>query len=538
VLDYNAVHRLPTWLRRLEFDAIVLHTTLLGMRWSPVFEQWKERLGWLEEVDALKIALPQDEYWHAETLDSWLDELGVKVVGTVLGSEHRHELYPRLSRRAAFYDVLTGYIDEDSATRMRSRLVASTERPYDVVYRARKLPYWLGSHGQLKHRVGEAAAELAPALELSVDISTRLQETVLGDAWLDFLGSGRATVGAESGSSTLDRGGELQARVEALVAREPDLTFAKVDARLPPGWDDYRFFAVSPRHLEAVVTKTAQILVEGSYSGVLEPSRHYIPIKRDLSDLGEALERLNDRAFLARLTDQAYADIYESGRFNSRQLTALLGGILREHGRPRRKRRLSLLPVAQVLSNGEAAFERTVVEPAVNVVSSGGSGLREVLAGLRLATVDPGARRLLVDYLRSTETREHVSPREALANLLYLGSAHRAKAGHESYDVSVSLDESSRKLLLRSHGPRSTSSDGTSVSATQLADLLEEKGWEFLWDHSEVGIEISYPLALRRSIRLVLPPSPARLPILDWLARSKPEHVVAALEPLLHDRRP
>ena len=40
---------------------------------------------------------------------------------------------------------------------------------------------------------------------------------------------------------------------------------------MPSGWDSYAFFAISPRHLEAVITKTAQVLVEGRYSGVLEP---------------------------------------------------------------------------------------------------------------------------------------------------------------------------------------------------------------------------------------------------------------------------
>src|SRR2546423_1460031 len=64
VLDYSAVHGLPSWLRRLRFDAVALHTTLLGMRWSPWFEQWRRRLDWLSELDALKIAFPQDEYWH------------------------------------------------------------------------------------------------------------------------------------------------------------------------------------------------------------------------------------------------------------------------------------------------------------------------------------------------------------------------------------------------------------------------------------------------------------------------------------------
>src|SRR5215211_3789604 len=204
VLSYNAVHGLPSWLRRLDFDAVVLHTTFLSLRWSPWFDRWRRLSEWLADLDSVKIAFPQDEYWHADTLDSWLDDLGASVVCTVLDDTHRDELYPRLARRAAFYDVLTGYVDDEAAERILPRLVPPAERPYDVVYRARRLPYWLGSHGQLKHRIGEAVAGRAAGHGLTCDISTRAQETLFGDAWLDFMGSGRSTVGAESGSSTLD----------------------------------------------------------------------------------------------------------------------------------------------------------------------------------------------------------------------------------------------------------------------------------------------------------------------------------------------
>src|SRR5919108_1162749 len=190
VLTYNAVYGLPSWLRRLEFDAVVLHTTFLGMRWSPWFEPWRRRSDWLAELDCLKVAFPQDEYWHAETLDSWLDDLDVSVVCTVLDETHRAELYPRLARRASFYEVLTGYIDETTAERIRPRLLPLAERSYDVVYRARRLPSWLGSHGQLKHRIGEAVEERASRHGLACDISPRLHETVFGERRADFLAGG------------------------------------------------------------------------------------------------------------------------------------------------------------------------------------------------------------------------------------------------------------------------------------------------------------------------------------------------------------
>ena len=51
--------------------------------------------------------------------------------------------------------------DTSTRTRQTGLLAGSsrpTERAHDLVYRAARLPYWFGSHGQLKHRIGDAAS--------------------------------------------------------------------------------------------------------------------------------------------------------------------------------------------------------------------------------------------------------------------------------------------------------------------------------------------------------------------------------------------
>jgi hypothetical protein len=541
VLSYNAVHGAPAWLRHLDFDAVVLHTTLLCMRWNPWFPRWRKRLDWLADVDCLKIALPQDEYDHAGVLDEWLDQLGVSVVCTVLDDAHRADLYPRLAGEAAFYEILTGYIDDESAERSRARIVPAADRPHDIVYRARHLPYWYGSHAQLKHRIGDAVLEHATAHGLACDVSTRAQETIFGDQWLDFLGTARATVGVESGSSVLDRRGEVHERVDELLQADPALSFEEVSARMPPGWDDYRFYAISPRHLESVVTKTAQILVEGHYSGVLEAERHYLPVRRDFSNLDEVLEAARDRPALARMAEQAYEDIYLSGKFSFSKLTNVLESVLDEHGRPARSNARPGFAIAGKLSGMQSDAERLVAEPLSSVARVGRSAYRELLAGLRLTATDADLRRLLLDYLRSTETREHVSPRRALADLLCVGTVRRAQAGKASgrvsFTVTAEVDEGERRLLLRSHRQGADALRPAESSPEGLEMVLREAAWQFFWDHSSVGTDVTYPLMRSRTLRLTLPAGPHPLPLLDWLARQEPHHVAAALAPVLDDRR-
>jgi hypothetical protein len=315
ILYHNAIQPAPPWIVWTAPDLCILHTTFLGARWSYDFERYRRRFAWIARLRCPKVALPQDEYDHAALLDEWLVELGATTVYSCFGAEERRVLYPLLGRRASFRETLTGFIDEAAAADLATRLNPHSERRLDIVYRARNLPYWFGSHGQLKHRIAEAVTRRAGPRGLTTDISTREQDTIY-EGWLDFLMSGRAVIGSESGSSVLDPRGEIQRRISRLLADDPGLTFEQVDAMMPPGWDAYAFFAISPRHLEAVTTKTAQVLVEGRYSGVLEPERHYIPLRRDLSNLDEALERLHEVEAVEAMAERAYEDVYLSGRNN------------------------------------------------------------------------------------------------------------------------------------------------------------------------------------------------------------------------------
>jgi hypothetical protein len=318
ILYRNAIDPAPPWLARTAPDLCILHTTFLShARWSYSSAEYRRRFGWVARLRCPKVALPQDDYESSATMDEWLLELGVTSVYSCFGPQQWATLYPLLTGRATFHETLTGFIDEDAAAALAERgIVPHSQRPYDIVYRARNLPYWFGSHSQLKHRIAEAVRARAGVLGLTTDISTRQEDTIYGEGWLDFLMSGRAVIGAESGSSVLDPHGEIQRRISGLVAQNPELTFAEVDAQMPRGWDSYAFFAIGPRHLEAVITKTAQVLVEGRYSGVLEPERHYIPVHRDFSNLDDALERLEDVDAVESMTERAYRDVYLSGRNN------------------------------------------------------------------------------------------------------------------------------------------------------------------------------------------------------------------------------
>jgi hypothetical protein len=55
---------------------------------------------------------------------------------------------------------------------------------------------------------------------------------------------------------------------------------------------------------------------------VLEPDKHYIRLRRDFSNLDEALEKVRDDKIVNDVVERAYHDIYLSGRQTYRTLAA------------------------------------------------------------------------------------------------------------------------------------------------------------------------------------------------------------------------
>jgi len=282
-------------LRSIPFDIVVLDVTFLCCRWArprSAFTEVKKRYEWLQNHGAFIAAFPQDDYDHSDYLDEWLAELGVGALFTVL-REHRKVLYPRLlARGTPIFSALTAYIDEGDIELYRTHCVPFRQRTIDVGYRVRRLPANFGRFGILKSELGRVFAKVADGCA-KLDISDDPKDAIYGDLWPKFLGNCRFTLGSESGSSILDPKGEVRDRVEAYIANNAQASFDEIaGACLSPQDESCIFSAISPRIFEAAMAGCCPILVEGTYNGLIEKEEHFIPVKRDLSDIDAAVARL------------------------------------------------------------------------------------------------------------------------------------------------------------------------------------------------------------------------------------------------------
>lgn len=317
---------IPFYLKYIPFNAVLLHYTYLaGERFLPG-NAWDKKINGLHNLKGYKIAIPQDEYCCTDRLIQLFDKIKVDVICTCFYTKEDIDFaYARhLSHDINYMSVLTGYIDENLIGQLDSYVLPYAERKIDIGYRASMLPANFGKHGQAKYElIGEFTNRLKNSgLTLDIKrsnttISTEDKTAIkLGDAWNHFLLECKAFIGCEGGSSLIDFDGVIQEKVYAYSHEYPNAKFEEIERVCFPGMDfNISCFAISPRHFEAVITKTLQILVEGYYGGIFKPGVHYLELKKDFSNFNEVITQLSDKEKCQEMIDRSFTEIALSGRY-------------------------------------------------------------------------------------------------------------------------------------------------------------------------------------------------------------------------------
>ena len=313
-----AVRRPPAWLHEIPFDTVIFHHTLTGQRMAPSLLRWQlRRARALDGIGRYRIAMVQDECIYTDAIDSFVTEYEIDHVFSVAPPSEWGKIYPKATARGVrFSQNLTGYLAAETVERVDRIVAENPERPIDIGYRAWGGLLSFGRQGLLRRQLEDAFGPAAAERGLRTDLSTDLADTIHGDDWFRFLASCKYVIGAEGGATVLDSDGTFKKRTERFLAAHPDASYEEVEAACFPGEDGrLQLFAISPRHLEACATRTCQVLVEGSYSGVLRPREHYIEIRRDLSNLPDVLQQIESDEHRQNLTEAAYRDVVASGRY-------------------------------------------------------------------------------------------------------------------------------------------------------------------------------------------------------------------------------
>jgi len=319
VVYLNVALGIPFWVKYIQVDLVIYHYTIMGFKWvNPDKNLFSKKINRLKEIKGYKIVIPQDEYVYNDRVCRFLKEHHVQSIFTCFKPQDYAKAYPKhLTGIDHLITVYPGYVDEVSLQKWTSKVVPHSERKMDIGYRARKNPFWLGYIGVLKWKVTEVFQ--IKAKDLKVDLSNNEKDVFLGDNWYKFLLDCRCVLGVESGSTLLDFDGTIRDKVESFQKSYPNATFEDCEKVCFDGLDgNIDLTTVSPRHFEAAMTRTCQVLVEGDYAGVLEPDKHYIPVKKDFSNMDDILSKIKNIEYCESVAERAYQDIVLKGNFTYR----------------------------------------------------------------------------------------------------------------------------------------------------------------------------------------------------------------------------
>ncbi|CAA7617707.1 hypothetical protein [Magnetospirillum sp. SS-4] len=328
------------------FDGIIIHYSCCIYRNGHLDPAYLDAVG---RFAGPKILFVQDEYDLTANTIGMVRRLGVDVFYTTITEDCFERVYPRaeIGDRVEFVHTLTGYVPLNVPPPAALRPLA--ERPVTIGYRARKLHYRYGDLGQDKFRIGERMRAECLARGIDADIEWDEDKRIYGNAWPAFIERCRVTLGSESASNVFDYDGSLRAALDAELARRPELSYPEARRLFLAEREGRhgRTSMISPRVFEAISLKTGLVMFEGTYSGVVRPDRHYIPLAKDFSNLDEVFARIDDLDGLGEMIERSYDEIILSGRFSHARLAEDVAARLRARmGPPRGVNLLGVIHLA------------------------------------------------------------------------------------------------------------------------------------------------------------------------------------------------
>lgn len=320
------MRHIPFFIDLAQFDALVIHYTLAIFLNHYLSPQARKKI---RDFKGLKACFIQDEYRCVNKTIGALEDLGIDILFTSVPESEFKKVYTSRLKKITCVNVLTGYVPEDLPF---LEVPPYAARRIDVSYRGRSLPYYLGALAQEKAIIGQKFLKDVQRYDLITDIDYTEERRLYGKKWIDFLSQSKACLGVESGASVFDFTGEIQKNVEDYLEKNPaaffedvqQLFFAEAEGKI-------KLNQISPRCFEAAALRTLMILYEGEYSGILLPWKHYVPLKKDHSNMKEVVDIVKDPGKATEIIAFAYKEIALNPLYSYQELTDIFDDTLEKH---------------------------------------------------------------------------------------------------------------------------------------------------------------------------------------------------------------
>lgn len=303
--------KLPASIHLDDYAAVVIHPTVSYFAHN-VAGLDRDLAKGFSEYDGVKVLMKQDEQVTTSRIAELVKDKKFDLVFTCVPPTEQEKVYPReLIGDCELMQVLTGYVSPP----MRKGY-ARGDRDIDVSYRGSIQPLEFGRLGYEKRRIGYDVSKALAGKGVRLNISSRWEDRIMGEGWGRFLARSRIVLGVESGSNLFDFDGAVAQWCRKYESKHvgDDRTsehyyLTAHDDYLHVFEDNVHYAQISPRHFEAAASGAAQVLYEGSYSGIFRAGEHFMPLRRDLGNMDEVLDFIRDEPAQIRMAERAFEEI-------------------------------------------------------------------------------------------------------------------------------------------------------------------------------------------------------------------------------------
>ena len=322
----------------------------------------------------------------------------------------------------------------------------------------------------------------------------------------------------------IDFTGEIAAKVADYLHQHPGSGYAEVKQRFFADVDGKIVIdTLSPRVFEYTATGNVMVMHEGAYGGIVSPDVHYIPVRKDYSNIDEVFDKMRDPGFCATLAKRARADLIESRVFSYAKFVARFDRIVEAQRAGKvvapgisaarfyaqrfvsSRQRVVLLGSREIVLRlpqwRSIPFIGPAVEPMVRREQLWRTRLQLLL---QIATRRGGAVILAGEFARflvgvGGDSRLRRAVLRELLLWSALDVAVRGRSGYSPFWLEPSLSGSTLKLESRNVGIPQV---GNSLEVLAQARALMRQGklQRVLWEHRIEGGELSWSYGGRRRV--------------------------------------
>ena len=239
VVMINTALGYPKELKDINVSVIVLHYSIFGYFPFGLSDTFKS---YIASVKVPKIVFLQDEYYYFRERLKAINELGIEYIYSLFNPEHFKQVYYDNCSVKKVQHTLTGYVDDNLIDNASKYSLPFTEREYDVGYRARQLPYYMGAGAQEKTNIAYTFEKNVKNKGLKLSITPKEEDRLYGEHWHHFVGNCRFMLGVEAGVSIVDLEGVVVNMVNDYLTKYPDASFDEVEKSVLSPYENNIFY--------------------------------------------------------------------------------------------------------------------------------------------------------------------------------------------------------------------------------------------------------------------------------------------------------